>query len=136
MLKGTELHEFVQANPGTSELDLARAAGYVRTTKAGPHILKKAFMTALLAANGLQVGAPPSRLRGKTAQYVTSVHRNGVILLGKTYSDDAGLEPGDRLQITTTGGEIRITLLDHAEDVQAAREALEASVYERQPVAV
>ena len=136
MLKGNELIEFVQANPGISELDLARGAGYSRTTTSGKlHILKKAFMTELLAANGLKVGAAPSRLRGKTAQYITTVHANGVILLGKTYSEDADLSAGDRLQITTTGGEIRITLLERAGEVDAMRQGLEATLQQRHPVA-
>ena len=117
MLKDDDLISFVQANPGVSETDLARGAGYVRTTTTGkPQVLKKLFMANLLAAKGLKVGAEPSRERGKTAQYVTTVHTNGLMLLGRTYSSDAGFEPGDKLTISTAPGEVKVTLLQKADE--------------------
>jgi len=119
MLTGDDLVSFVQANPGTSETDLASGAGYVRTTTTGKsQVLKKSFMTQLLAAKDLKVGADPNRNRGKAAQYVTTIHTNGVMLLGKTYTEDAGFDPGDKLQIVVSPGEVRVVLLQRAAEVE------------------
>ena len=118
MLTGDELIDFVEANQGVSEPELARAAGYLRVTKTGrEQVLKKRFMAAVLAAKDLTIGAAPIRDRGKTAQYVTTVHTNGVILLGNTYSKAAGCNPGDKLLITVAEGEVRVTLDERADKV-------------------
>lgn len=119
MLTGDDLVSFVQANPGISEIDLASGAGYVRTTASGkPQVLKKSFMTQLLAAKDLKVGADPNRNRGKAAQYVTTVHTNGVMLLGKTYTEVAGFDPGDKLQIVVSSGKVQVVLLQRAAEVE------------------
>jgi hypothetical protein len=134
MLKGDELVSFIEANPGVSEIDLARAAGYVRTTPAGkPQVLKKAFITAVLAAKGLKVGAEHKHDRGKSASYVTKVHRNGIMLLGRTYGQVAGFEPGDRLAITVSSGEVRLNYLD--EDAELDALDAQQAVPERELVA-
>jgi hypothetical protein len=134
MLTGEELIAFVEANPGVSETDLALAAGYVRTTTTGKlQVLKKAFIAAVLATKGLKVGADPKRDRGKSASYKTSVHRNGIMLLGRTYGQVAGFEPGDRLAITVSSGEVRVNRLD--EDDEELVEAPQQVVAERQLVA-
>jgi bifunctional DNA-binding transcriptional regulator/antitoxin component of YhaV-PrlF toxin-antitoxin module len=39
---------------------------------------------------------------------MTTVHRNGVILVGKTYSEKFGVEPGDELQIVIEDDAIRL----------------------------
>ena len=133
MLIGKELILFVEANPGVSETDLARAAGYVRTTTTGkPQVLKKAFIAAVFAATGLKVGAENKRYRGKSASYQTSVHSNGIMLLGRTYGQVAGFEPGDRLAITVSSGEVRVNRLD--EDYELV-EALQQDVSKRELVA-
>lgn len=100
MLEGQELLNFVHEVEGRklSETELAREAGYVRTTKTGKEqVLSKRFTSALLAAKGLDISI--GRAPGKVAQYFTHVHASGVILLGRTYSQAFGLESGDELDI-------------------------------------
>lgn len=109
MLEGQELLDFVKENESRrlSEADLAREAGYVRTTKTGKEqVLSKRFTSALLAAKGLEIAI--GRAPGKTAQYFTHVHASGVILLGKTYSQEFGLQPGDELDIRMEEDGIRL----------------------------
>jgi hypothetical protein len=98
MLTGADLITFVKESDGMNQMELARGAGYIRTTKTGrEQVLVKRFYNALLAAKGMPI--PVGRTPGKSAQYATSVHKSGVILLGKTYAEKFGLKPGDGLQI-------------------------------------
>ena len=79
-------------------MELARGAGYVRTTRTGrEQVLVKQFYNSLLAAKGMPI--PVGKTPGKSAQFSTSVPRSWVILLGKTYSEKFGLNPGDELEI-------------------------------------
>ncbi|MGA0099658.1 MAG: AbrB/MazE/SpoVT family DNA-binding domain-containing protein [Steroidobacteraceae bacterium] len=98
MLTGDKLIAFVQAHEELNQKELAEAAGYVRTTQTGREQVRvKEFVNALLAAKGLSITV--GRLPGKSARFETTVHRNGSILIGKTYSRKFGLKPGDRLEI-------------------------------------
>jgi bifunctional DNA-binding transcriptional regulator/antitoxin component of YhaV-PrlF toxin-antitoxin module len=98
MLTGVDLITFVKESDGMNQMELARGAGYLRTTKTGrEQVLVKRFYNSLLAAKGMPI--PVGRTPGKSAQFVTTVHKSGVVLLGKTYIDKFGLKPGDGLQI-------------------------------------
>ncbi len=98
MLTGSELISFVKENDEMNQMELARGAGYVRITKTGrEQVLVKKFYNELLAAKGMPIAV--GKTPGKSALYETSVHRSGVILLGKTYSEKFGLKPGDGLRI-------------------------------------
>lgn len=109
MLEGQELLDFVKGSESRqlTEPDLAREAGYIRITKTGrEQVLTKRFYNALLAAKGIEVNL--GRTPGKTPQFTTHVHRSGVILLGKTYSEEFGLNPGDELVIKLDDDAIRL----------------------------
>lgn len=107
MLVGSDLIAFVKENEALNQMELAQGAGYVRTTKTGKEqVLVKQFYNALLAAKGMAIAV--GKLPGKAAQYETTVHKNGVILLGRTYSEKFGLKPGDGLQILVEDEAIRL----------------------------
>jgi hypothetical protein len=107
MLVGQALIEFVKANETLNQTELAERAGYSRKTRTGKHqVLVKQFFNALLAAKGMPIAV--GKLPGKSAQYETTVHKNGVILLGRTYSERFGLKPGDALQILVEDESIRL----------------------------
>jgi hypothetical protein len=98
MLVGQALIEHVQDNELMNQTDLARSAGYVRTTRTGrEQVLVKDFYAALLSAKGLAIAV--GKAPGKPALFETTVHKSGIILLGKTYSRKFGLNPGDVLEI-------------------------------------
>lgn len=110
MLSGPDLIAYVKENDGLNQVELARGAGYVRTTKTGrEQVLVKSFYNALLAAKGMPITV--GRSAGKSALYETTVHKSGVILLGRTYSERFGLEPGDALQIKLEDDCIRLVPL-------------------------
>jgi ABC-type lipoprotein release transport system permease subunit len=107
MLVGKALIDYVRTNDHLNQTELAEGAGYVKTTSTGrTQVMVKQFYNALLAAQGLsiEVGKAP----GKTAQYETTVHKSGIILLGKTYSKKFGIEPGDVLDIILEEDSIRL----------------------------
>jgi hypothetical protein len=98
MLTGPELLAYAEANEELNQTELARGAGYVRMTKSGKElVLVKAFYQALLQAKGLKVRV--GKTPGKSARFSTTVHRSGVILVGRVYSERFGLEPGNELDI-------------------------------------
>ena len=107
MLTGQELVAFVKAHGDMDQSELAREAGYMRVADSGKErIMAKQFCEALLEAKGvaIKVGRRP----GKAAQFETTVHKTGVILIGKTYSQKFGVEPGDVLDIVITEDAIRL----------------------------
>ena len=107
MLTGQELVAFVKANGDMDQSELAREAGYMRVADSGKErIMAKKFCEALLEAKGvaIKVGRRP----GKAAQFETTVHMTGVILIGKTYSQKFGVEPGDVLDIVISADAIRL----------------------------
>lgn len=97
MIKGKELVAFVQANPEMSRTQLARSAGYLGVSKTGkPRVLVQAFYDALTEAQGLSIkNGHPGIGAGKAAQYATTVHKSGIVLVGKAYTAEFGAEPGD-----------------------------------------
>jgi len=107
MLTGQELLSFVRANVDMDQAEIARGAGYVRVTEKGTErLLINKLNEALLEAKGLKLKS--SKKPGKSAQYLTTVHRTGVILVGKTYSQKFGVEPGDELKIVIEEDSIRL----------------------------
>ncbi|NBT76464.1 MAG: AbrB family transcriptional regulator [Betaproteobacteria bacterium] len=108
MLVGKDLLELVKTNEDMNQTELARTAGYLRTTKNGKEqVLVKQFYNALLRAQGVSIAV--GKAPGKVARYQTTVHRNGVILLGKTYSQRFNLQPGDELEISIEDDAIRLS---------------------------
>lgn len=97
MLVGQELLKFVEINEGSTEHELAEAAGYVKDVAGKPTVQIKAFTHALLEAKGVRILAKPKG--GKVAPFKTAVHKSGIVLLGKTYSEQFKLVPGDELEI-------------------------------------
>lgn len=107
MLTGQELLSLVKANGDMDQTELAREAGYVKVSdKGNERLLITQFHAALLEAKGVKLKT--NKKPGKTAKFTTTVHRNGVILVGKTYSEKFGVEPGDELQIVIEQDSIRL----------------------------
>lgn len=108
MLSGKELLTFVKENEDTmNQSELARAAGYVRVSEDGKtSVLVKTFQDAVLRSTGLNIRA--GRAPGKTAQFETTVHRSGIVLVGKVYVEKFGLKAGDALQIVLGEDDIRL----------------------------
>jgi hypothetical protein len=122
MLEGKALVDFVAKNEASmTQNELAREAGYTREAKNGKtHVLRQLFVrNYLLATQGTALGM--GRSSGNSARYVTTVHANGIALVGKTYIEKFGLEPGDKLKIQLDDDCIR--LMPCAADEESDEEA-------------
>ena len=113
-LTGSDLLAKVKELGDASKSDLVRAAGYVSTKKDGSERLNfTAFYEALLEARGIHLG--PARgdgAPGRKLSYVTHVLFNGNLLIGKAYTTQLGLQPGDPFQIQLGRRQIRLHPLD------------------------
>ncbi|MBW4602765.1 MAG: AbrB family transcriptional regulator [Calothrix sp. FI2-JRJ7] len=79
----------------------AKQCGYYTTTKGGQvRVNLTDFYDALLSARGIPLSPEsPKDGRGREPTYRVSVHQNGQIVIGATYTKAMGLEPGDEFEI-------------------------------------
>jgi bifunctional DNA-binding transcriptional regulator/antitoxin component of YhaV-PrlF toxin-antitoxin module len=108
MLAGADLLAKVKELGDVSKSDLVRSCGYVSTKKDGRECLNfTAFDEALLEAKGMNLGAGGGRggkgRPGRQLSYATKVQFNGNLLIGKGYTSQLDLKPGDQLEIRLCG---------------------------------
>ncbi|MEB3322968.1 MAG: AbrB family transcriptional regulator [Synechococcaceae cyanobacterium] len=111
MLTGSDLLAKVKEMGDAGKSDLVRACGYVSTKKDGTERLNfTAFYEALLDAKGVSLGEGTGRggKRGRSLSYITKVQFNGNLLVGKAYTAQLGLEPGDEFEIKLGRKQIRL----------------------------
>jgi hypothetical protein len=121
MLTGTDLLTKVRELGDAPKSDLVRSCGYVSSKKDGTERLNfTAFYEALLEAKGMRFGAPAGRgekgRRGRQLSYGTKVQFNGNLLVGKAYTAQLGLEPGDEFEIKLGRKQIKLIPLGAAEE--------------------
>lgn len=79
----------------------AKLCGYYTMGKNGKERVNlTAFYDAVLAAKGVPLD--PERIkdgRGREATFRVSVHKNGQIVIGSSYTQKMGLQPGDEFEI-------------------------------------
>jgi len=121
ILTGSDLLAKVKELGDASKSELVRASGYVSTKKDGSERLNfTAFYEALLEAKGMNLGAGSAGGRGKagrTLSYMAKVHFNGNLLVGKAYTDQLGLKPGDEFEIKLGRKQIQLIPAGGAEEV-------------------
>lgn len=111
-LTGAELIKFVQANEGVGRISLAKKAGYTRVNKKGEEVADVGkFYNALFEAQGLQLASKRGCRLSNTRSYETTVHASGILLIGKTYTKEAQLTPGDVFRIKPGPGKIELELV-------------------------
>ena len=111
MLTGPDLLAKVKELGDASKSELVRECGYVSTKKDGSERLNfTAFYEALLEAKGVSLG-DSGQGRGKGGRklsFVTKVQFNGNLLVGKAYTAQLGLEPGDEFEIKLGRKQIKL----------------------------
>jgi hypothetical protein len=120
MLTGSELLAKVKELGDASKSELVRECGYVSTKKDGSERLNfTAFYEALLEAKGMTLGDGGGKVRGKVGRslsYVTKVQFNGNLLVGKAYTAQLGLEPGDAFEIKLGRKQIKLVPVGGTEE--------------------
>ena len=120
MLTGPDLLAKVKELGDVSKSELVRASGYVSTKKDGAERLNfTAFYEALLEAKGMNFGAGSSGGKGKPGRslsFVTKIQFNGNLLVGKAYTAQLGLQPGDEFEIKLGRKQIKLIPLGSTEE--------------------
>jgi hypothetical protein len=124
MLTGSDLLAKVKELGDASKSELVRACGYVSVKKDGGERLNfTAFYEALLEAKGMSLGDGGGKGRakaGRSLSYATKVQFNGNLLVGKAYTAQLGLEPGDEFEIKLGRKQIKLIPLGAVEEDDAA----------------
>jgi hypothetical protein len=116
MLTGSDLLAKVKELGDASKSDLVRSCGYVSTKKDGTERLNfTAFYEALLEAKGMNLGSQPKSpgRAGRKLSFNTKVLFNGNLLVGKAYTTQLGLQPGDVFEIKLGRRQIRLVPAGH-----------------------
>jgi hypothetical protein len=120
MLTGAELLAKVKELGDASKSELVRSCGYVSAKKDGTERLNfTAFYEALLEAKGMSIGSGNGRSGkrpGRQLSYVTRIQFNGNLLVGKAYTAQLGLKPGDEFEIKLGRKQIQLIPLGAAEE--------------------
>ncbi|MEO0686367.1 MAG: AbrB family transcriptional regulator [Cyanobacteria bacterium J06649_11] len=100
----------------------ARMCGYYTVGKdKQTRVNLSEFVEAVLIARGTPVGSDAAKDgRGREPTYRVSVHKNGQIVIGSTYTEQMGLKPGDEFEIKLGYKHIQLVKLDKDEDDEAA----------------
>ncbi|MBE9077474.1 AbrB family transcriptional regulator [Romeria aff. gracilis LEGE 07310] len=97
--------------------ETARECGYFTVTKDNQvRVNLTDFYEALLEARGIPMSPEGAKDgRGREPTYRVSVHKNGQIVIGSTYTQEMGLKPGDEFQIKLGYKHIQLKQLDGSE---------------------
>ena len=117
-LTGKALLQKVKELSHLSSREKARRCGYQTIGKNNQARVNLAdFYEALLAARGISLGSETAKDgRGREPTYRVSVHRNGQIVIGSTYTEKMGLKPGDEFEIKLGYKHIHLIQVDRSDD--------------------
>lgn len=126
-LTGKPLLQKVKELSHLPRRETAKRCGYSSTTKSNhTRVNLTEFYDAILAARGVPLSPEGSKDgRGREPTYRVSVHKNGQIVIGATYTESMGLKPGDEFEIKLGYKHIHLKQLDRdASDQDLAEELL------------
>ena len=100
-LKGKALLQKVKELSHLPRRETAKRCGYYTITKDNQtRVNLTDFYDAVLAAKGVPLDAEGTKDgRGREPTYKVSVHKNGQIVIGSTYTQAMGLKEGDQFEI-------------------------------------
>ncbi|HEY9880466.1 MAG TPA: AbrB family transcriptional regulator [Leptolyngbyaceae cyanobacterium] len=100
-LTGKALLQKVKDLADLTKRETAKECGYYNLTKDGQvRVNLTDFYDALLSARGISLSPDSGKDgRGREPTYRVSVHKNGQIVIGSTYTQEMGLKPGDEFEI-------------------------------------
>jgi hypothetical protein len=117
-LTGKALLQKVKELSHLPRRETARLCGYYTETKDQQvRVNLTDFYDAVLAAKGIPLSPEGTKDgRGREPTYRVSVHQNGQIVIGATYTKDMGLNPGDEFEIKLGYKHIRLIQVDAGKD--------------------
>ena len=115
-LKGKALLQKLNELSHLSKRERAQACGYYTVTEDDQIRADLAdFYSAILEAKGISLSPEGNKDgRGREPTYRVSVHKNGQIVIGSTYTQEMGLKPGDEFEIKLGYKHIRLVQLDES----------------------
>lgn len=117
-LRGKALLKKAKELSNLPRRELAKACGYYSTTKGGEtRVNLTDFYDALLEARGIALDPEAKKsTRGREASYRVSVHQNGQLVIGSTYTQAMGLKPGDEFEIKLGYKHIHLIQVDETDE--------------------
>lgn len=99
-LTGKALLQKVKELSHLPRRETAKHCGYYSIKNGQTRVNLTDFYDALLVAKGVPLDPEGMKDgRGREATYKVTVHRNGQIVIGSTYTQEMGLIPGDEFEI-------------------------------------
>jgi AbrB family looped-hinge helix DNA binding protein len=100
-LTGRQLLQKVKELSHLPRRETAKRCGYYTVSKSGDtRVNLTDFYDAVLTAKGVDLDPEGTKDgRGREPTYRVSVHQNGQIVIGATYTEQMGLKPGDQFEI-------------------------------------
>lgn len=113
-LTGKQLLQKVKELSNLPRRETAKQCGYFTVTKSGEtRVNLTDFYDAVLGAKGVPLDPEGTKDgRGREPTYRVSVHQNGQIVIGSTYTEAMGLKPGDQFEIKLGYKHIHLIQLD------------------------
>ena len=114
--------------------ETAKLCGYYSTTKNDlTRVNLTDFYDAVLAARGIPLSPESTKDgRGREATYHVSVHKNGQIVIGSTYTESMGLKPGDEFEIKLGYKHIHLIQVDAVKSRDQDNEDLDEELDEEE----
>ena len=129
-LTGKALLQKVKELSNLPRRETAKRCGYFSETKNGQtRVNLTDFYDAVLAAKGVPLDPEGTKDgRGREPTFRVSVHKNGQIVIGSTYTLAMGLKPGDEFEIKLGYKHIHLKQVDTAgqETSSESKEAVTA----------
>ena len=113
-LTGKALLQKVKELSTSPRRETAKKCGYYTTSKNGQiRVNLTDFYDAVLAAKGVPLDPEGTKDgRGREPTYRVSVHKNGQIVIGSTYTNAMGLKSGDEFEIKLGYKHIHLKQID------------------------
>ncbi|MFB6275132.1 MAG: AbrB family transcriptional regulator [Halothece sp.] len=129
-LKGRALLQKVKELSHLPRRETAKQCGYYNETKTGQiRVNLTEFYDAVLEAKGVPLDPEGGKDgRGREPTYRVSVHKNGQIVIGSTYTQAMGLQPGEEFEIKLGYKHIRLVHIDDSLDKVEEGEEVEEAV--------
>ena len=117
-LTGKSLLQKVKELSDLPRRETAKRCGYYTLTKSDEtRVNLTDFYDAILAAKGVPLDKSGNKDgRGREPTYRVSVHKNGQIVIGATYTETMGLKPGDEFEIGLGYKHIHLKQIDNEKD--------------------